>query len=64
MDSLRQLIRRWDNAQHYPGLPNFPHHVHEGNERQVVPGRALSIIELMDLIEQVLGGKPVSSAKD
>ena len=23
-----RLIRRWDSARHFPGLPNFPHHVH------------------------------------
>ena len=31
MDSTQQILRkRWDNAQHHPELPNFPHHVHEG----------------------------------
>lgn len=23
-----ELILRWDNAPHFPGLPNFPHHKH------------------------------------
>jgi hypothetical protein len=22
-------LRRWDNAPHFPGLPNFPHHHHD-----------------------------------
>ena len=27
-----QLIRRWDNASHYPDLPHAPHHIHHGDE--------------------------------
>jgi hypothetical protein len=31
MDPKRQALgKRWDNATHYLGLPNFPHHVHDG----------------------------------
>ena len=63
MDPAQQsLIRRWDNAEHFPDLPHFPHHVHEGDEKQVVPGRALSILDLIDLIEQKLGSRPEMSA--
>lgn len=55
MDHERQrLVSRWDNAGHFPALSNFPHHMHMGDEKQVVPGRALSILELVDLIEQEL----------
>jgi len=55
MDNSKQrLIRRWDNARHFSELPNFPHHVHVGDEKQVVPGQAMSILNLIDLIEQQL----------
>ena len=55
MDHDRQLLRkRWDNATHFPGLANFPHHVHVGLTGVVEPGRLLSIIELVNLIEQEL----------
>ncbi len=30
-DVQGQLIRRWDNAPHYPDLPDAPHHVHEAD---------------------------------
>lgn len=30
-DAQGQLIKRWDNAPHYPDLPNTPHHVHEAD---------------------------------
>jgi hypothetical protein len=26
----QQLKKRWDNVEHFPDLPNFPHHVHIG----------------------------------
>lgn len=56
MDETKQALKkRWDNATHYPDLPNFPHHIHVGNENQVVSGQLLSIIELIDVIEQELG---------
>ena len=27
-DASGNVIRRWDNAMHHPGLPHAPHHVH------------------------------------
>ncbi len=51
----RQMRRRWDNVEHYPGLPNFPHHVHFADGR-VEPGEPLSIIGLLDR----LGGEIVA----
>ncbi len=57
-DESQQVLRkRWDNVEHFPELPNFPHHVHVGDESRVEPGLPLSIIELVDLIERELGGK-------
>ena len=50
----KKLIKRWDNAEHYPKLANFPHHIHMGDTKQVMPGRSLSIIDLLDIIEQTL----------
>jgi hypothetical protein len=56
MDSSQQVLkRRWDNVGYFPDLPNFPHHIHVGEESQVEPGRSLSIVELIDIIEQELG---------
>ena len=58
MDYARQkLIRRWDNAEHFPNLPHFPHHVHVGDQELVAPGSAMSIMALIDLIERELGGQ-------
>ena len=30
-DSHGHLQRRWDNAPHYPALPNAPHHIHDAD---------------------------------
>lgn len=57
MDEGRQVLKkRWDNVEHFPDLPNFPHHVHVGEESRVEPGRSLSIMELVDFLEKELGG--------
>lgn len=53
----KELKKRWDNAKHYPDLPNYPHHIHVGDEKQVVSGQVLSIIELVDVIEHELGNR-------
>ncbi len=52
MDNSKQrLIKRWDNAEHFPDLTNFPHHIHVGSDTNVIPGTVVSIIELIDLLE-------------
>jgi len=30
-DQHTNLIKRWDNAPHYPNIPNAPHHIHEAD---------------------------------
>lgn len=37
-------------VEHYPDLPNFPHHVHVGKEENVEPGERLSLIQLLDVL--------------
>jgi hypothetical protein len=48
------LKQRWDNARHYPDLPNFPHHVHVNTEDHILPGKSRNILEILELIEQEL----------
>ena len=53
MDSSKQRLRkRWDNVTHFPDLPNFPHHVHIGEESNVESSQCRNIRELIDLVEQ------------
>ncbi|MEW5827552.1 MAG: DUF6516 family protein, partial [Chloroflexota bacterium] len=44
------LIRRWDNARHFPRLENFPHHVHDGKTGDVTPGKLVNIFQVLDEI--------------
>ncbi len=53
-ESQRVLRKRWDNVEHFPDLPDFPYHVHVGEESRVEPGQLLSIVELVNIIEQKL----------
>jgi hypothetical protein len=55
MDASKTVLRkRWDCTPDHPELPNFPHHVHIGDEQTVVPGQVLSLIDLLDILERDL----------
>lgn len=53
-DAQDRLVKRWDNAKHFPDLPNFPHHIHVGSETHVIPGNLLSIVELLEQLTREL----------
>ena len=58
MDKTQKTLRkRWDNVEHFPNVPNFPYHIHLGEESQVEEGRLLSIIELIGIVEQEISGR-------
>lgn len=50
MDADNNLRLRWDTAEHYPGLDGFPHHRHDGDERNVLPGEPMNFLKVLDLI--------------
>ena len=50
MDENNALIARWDNAEHYPNLLNFPHHHHDGDEKNVLPGEPMTLLKVLDII--------------
>lgn len=45
-----QLRIRWDNAEHYPDLDGFPHHRHDGDERNALPGEPMNFLKVLDHI--------------
>ena len=49
-DGQGLLIKRWDNAPHYPDIDTFPHHLHDGAEDQVVRHPAITGIEVLQRI--------------
>jgi hypothetical protein len=52
-----QLICRWDNAPDHPELDNFPHHIHRGDEKTIVPGMLMSLLDLLSYLEAALNEK-------
>lgn len=56
---LAILRKRWDNVPHFPNLPNFPHHIHVESEENVILGDLLSIMGLLDILEQEVEGSVV-----
>ena len=47
-------VFRYDNSEHYPGLPNSPHHKHEGPEEVVIGCPQPSIRAIRDEIAAYL----------
>jgi hypothetical protein len=45
-----QLIKRWDNTPHFPDLPGFPDHIHDGATGEVMPGQPMSIFSVLHAI--------------
>jgi len=56
MDASSRLKVRWDNVRHYPNLPDFPHHLHDGDEKNVLPGESMSLQKVLDAISHRLKG--------
>ena len=50
---IAAIKEKLDNSHivHFPGLPNFPHHIHVGSEFNVEPGQSRNILDFIDFIE-------------
>ncbi len=53
-DPNGNLIRRWDNTPHYPHLPGFPHHIHDGATDAVTSSYPMSIALVLDEVARQL----------
>lgn len=53
-DAHGDLIKRWDNTPHFPNLPGFPHHIHDGPADAVSPGQSVSIFAVLDEVARLL----------
>ena len=49
-DANNQLLTRWDNTPHFPDLPGFPDHIHDGATGQVTTGQPMSLFAVLDAI--------------
>lgn len=50
----KRLRRRWDSMPHHPELQGFPHHIHDGDEANVIPSKPMSLIQLLIVLEAEL----------
>lgn len=46
-DKNMRLMKRWDNAPHYPNLPNAPHHIHESDGSVSGSNRIPNILQVL-----------------
>jgi hypothetical protein len=49
-----QLIKRWDNAAHHPEITTHPFHVHDGDEKNVLPSSPMTVIDILVMLEVLL----------
>jgi hypothetical protein len=51
-DNRNRLIKRWDNAPHFPDLERFPDHIHMGEENVVMPSKPMTVLEMFSIVDQ------------
>lgn len=49
-DAAGRLQKRWDNAAHRPEIPTHPHHVHEGEDRNVLEHGSMTIAQVLAIV--------------
>ena len=60
MDAASRLRVRWDNVRHYPNLPGFPHHLHDGDDKNVLPGEPMTLLKVLDFIAKRLNQESIT----
>jgi len=51
-----RLLRRWDNAPHWPDLPGAPHHCHSSNN-VIEPSSNRDLMSILGAIEYIMKGE-------
>ncbi len=51
-DKRNRLIKRWDNAPHFPDIESFPDHMHMGEENVVMPSKPMTVLEMFSIVDQ------------
>ena len=60
MNKEKALIFRYDNAENHQklNLTNFPHHKHDGNEKNIVNSDAPFLADVLKEIETIVSINP------
>jgi hypothetical protein len=56
-DPNGDLVFRYDNSPHFPHLPTFPHHKHDGSESEVIPTSPPDLSMVLDEIYSLTARK-------
>jgi len=51
-----EIQKRWDNAPHHREIESYPHHIHDGREDNVKPGRTIGMVEIITLLSELVKG--------
>jgi hypothetical protein len=49
-DAAGRLRRRWDNAPHHRDVATQPHHVHDGDEANVLPHEPMTLAAVLAIV--------------
>lgn len=49
-----KMVRRWDNAPHWPDMKTFPHHLHIESEKNVSECREVFVGDVLSEIETII----------
>ncbi|MDZ7641603.1 MAG: DUF6516 family protein [Desulfurivibrio sp.] len=50
-DAAGQLLKRWDNAPHFPQFPNSPHHIHLADGEVIAACQPAKIATVLSELE-------------
>ncbi len=54
------MVRRWDNAPHWPAMKTFPHHLHFGIEDQPIECEEMFIDDVLIEMKAIIEGEGYS----
>ena len=49
-----KMVRRWDNAPHWPGMKTFPHHLHIESEKKVSECREVFVEDVLNEMKTII----------
>lgn len=58
------LRMRWDNAPHHQDVPTQPHHVHDGDEANVLPHEPMTLAAVLAAIASMAANTAAADASN
>lgn len=54
LQNMGRMVRRWDNAPHWPDMKTFPHHLHLGGEKNVSECQEIFVEDALNEIKALI----------